>query len=172
MVEARAKAKEGDKRLGNQFWKARSSHGRKKIFSDPEVLRAAAEQYFEWVEANPLWEDRVAQYQGEPVSIPVSKMRAMTITAFCRFVHINFDTWCEYKKDKDLTDVIHEIESVIKDQKFAGAAADLLNANIIARDLGLIDKSDQTISKRTTVKIIDLSGKKPAKPAKPAKAKK
>ena len=32
-------------------------------------------------------------------------------------------------------------ESVIRSQKFAGAAADLLNANIIARDLGLADKN-------------------------------
>ena len=34
-----------------------------------------------------------------------------------------------------------KIENVIKSQKFAGAAADLLNANIIARDLGLKDAS-------------------------------
>ncbi len=145
---------------GNQFWKARSSHGRKKIFSDPKVLRAAAEQYFEWVEANPLVEHKLTQYQGEPVEVSINKMRAMTITAFCRFVHINHDTWLDYKKDKDLTGVIREIEDLIKDQKFAGAAADLLNANIIARDLGLIERSDQTVSQRTTVKIVDLSGPK------------
>jgi len=38
--------------------------------------------------------------------------------------------------------VIADIEAVIKSQKFQGAAAGLLNANIIARDLGLADKSD------------------------------
>ena len=31
-------------------------------------------------------------------------------------------------------------------QKFMGAAADLLNANIISRDLGLADKKDHTSS--------------------------
>jgi hypothetical protein len=31
---------------------------------------------------------------------------------------------------------------VILDQKFTGAAADLLNPNIIARDLGLTDKKE------------------------------
>jgi hypothetical protein len=33
-----------------------------------------------------------------------------------------------------------EIEKVIYNQKFTGAAADLLNSNIIARELGLSDK--------------------------------
>ena len=40
--------------------------------------------------------------------------------------------------------VIEKIESIIRSQKFEGAAADLLNANIIARDLGLKDSSETT----------------------------
>ena len=38
--------------------------------------------------------------------------------------------------------VIDDIEKIIYRQKFEGAAAGLLNANIIARDLGLRDKQD------------------------------
>lgn len=125
---------------GNQFWKARSKSGRDKIFKTPKALRAAAEEYFKWVDENPLWEDRVAQYQGEPVSLPVAKMRAMTITGFCRFVHIDHETWSLYRERKDFIGITREIDGIIRDQKFAGAAADLLNANIIARDLGLADK--------------------------------
>jgi hypothetical protein len=34
------------------------------------------------------------------------------------------------------------VEDAIFRQKFEGASADLLNANIIARDLGLADKKD------------------------------
>ena len=32
------------------------------------------------------------------------------------------------------------IDSIIRTQKFEGAAADLFNANIISRDLGLVDR--------------------------------
>ena len=42
-------------------------------------------------------------------------------------------------------------ESVIRSQKFAGAAADLLNANIIARDLGLAEKKQ--VESKSTVKV-------------------
>jgi hypothetical protein len=38
---------------------------------------------------------------------------------------------------------------VIYEQKFTGAAADLLNPNIIARDLGLADKQDHQSSDGT-----------------------
>ena len=40
--------------------------------------------------------------------------------------------------------VIREAEEIIRRQKFEGASADLLNANIIARDLGLADKAEFT----------------------------
>ena len=32
--------------LGNQFWKARSSHGRNPIFVSPDDLWTAASEYF------------------------------------------------------------------------------------------------------------------------------
>ncbi len=38
--------------------------------------------------------------------------------------------------------ITSKIDNVIRSQKFAGAAADLLNANIIARDLGLKDQKE------------------------------
>lgn len=128
---------------GNQFWKARSKHGRDKIFASADLLWDACQEYFQWVEDNPLWGSKTVQFQGTPVDLPEAKMRAMTITGLCRFLHIDHDTWLNYKSDKDLFGVIARAEDVIRDQKFAGAAADLLNPNIIARDLGLVDKQEQ-----------------------------
>lgn len=136
-----SKAQKGDKRLGNQFWKARSKSGRGKIFKTPKSLWKAAEEYFQWVEDNPLKESKATQFQGKFVYGEVNKMRAMTIVGFCRFVHINFKTWQLYQGRKDFIHITGEIEDVIYDQKFSGAAADLLNANIIARDLGLTEKT-------------------------------
>ena len=81
-------------------------------------------------------------YQGEVTQEPVAKMRAMTLTGLCLFLDISDDTWRNYRSNEDLLGVVSRAEKVIYDQKFSGAAADLLNANIIARDLGLAEKKE------------------------------
>lgn len=125
---------------GNKFWLARSSHGRNPIFSDPEQLRNACYEYFEWVENNPLYEEKIFHAQGVITKDTVTKMRAMTISGLCLFLDICENTWTNYKKHPDFLSITLEVEKVIYNQKFAGASADLLNPNIIARELGLADK--------------------------------
>jgi hypothetical protein len=130
--------------LGNKFWEARSSHGRSPIFATPDDLWAAACEYFEWVERNPLWEDKVTSYQGENKHEPIAKMRAMTISGLCIFLDISRQAWSEYRERQGFGDITARIDDIIRTQKFEGASAELLNANIIARDLGLADKSEIT----------------------------
>lgn len=144
---------------GNQFWKARTKHGRDKLFASAELLWEACSEYFQWVEDNPLWEDKAAQYQGGVVDMPICKMRAMTIGGLCIFLGISRGTWNEWRKVKDFSEVMEAVEAVIYEQKFSGAAADLLNPNIIARDLGLVDKKDLSSSdgSMTPKPAIDLS---------------
>lgn len=130
---------------GNQFWKVRSSHGRKKIFGTSDILWDAACEYFTWVEENPL--SKAITYMGK-VTGEENLMRAMTISGLCIFLGThsefltNFEKELELSTDegKDFSRVIKEIREIIKTQKFEGASAGLLNANIIARDLGLVDK--------------------------------
>lgn len=127
---------------GNQWWKKRSSHGRKPIFESPEVLWEAACEYFEWNEANPLWEIKSYQYQGVPVQDQLPKLRAMTEGALCIFLDITITCWLDYKSKPDFSEVTTRICEIIRAQKFQGAASELFNPNIIARDLGLSDKQD------------------------------
>lgn len=129
---------------GNQFWKARSSHGRNPIFQSPDELWNACVEYFEWVDANPLLEQKATQFQGAFVKDNVTKMRAMTISGLCLFLDIDQSTWENYRERDDFFRVTKQAEQIIYNQKFQGAAADLLNANIIARDLGLADKNETT----------------------------
>jgi len=147
---------------GNQFWKARSSHGRQPIFADPEKLWDACCEYFQWVEDNPLYEDKAFAYQGVVTHAPVAKMRAMTISGLCTFLDIGRRTWDDYQKRQDFLPVVTRVEDVIYQQKFAGAAADLLNPNIIARDLGLRDRQEHLgIGGAPLVPVINLSLSKP-----------
>lgn len=130
---------------GNRFWEARSSHGAKPKFSNPEDLWEACREYFEWNADNPLQEQKLVSFQGVTSKESVSKMRAMTINALCLFIDVTHDTWIQWRKKRpDLSEVITRAEAIIFQQKFEGASADMLNPNIIARDLGLADKKELT----------------------------
>ena len=131
---------------GNKFWLLRSSHGRNPIFEKPEDLWDAACEYFEWAEANPLKEDKGFAFQGVVTHESFDKMRAMTLSGLQVFLDITAQTWLNYKDRKDFLEVTTRIDNIIRTQKFEGAAAELLNPNIIARDLGLSDKVDQNIT--------------------------
>lgn len=130
--------------VGNRFWEQRSSHGRKPIFESPEQLWEAACEYFEWVEDNSLQESKAFAYQGDVTVEELPKMRAMTITGLCLFLDISRQGWSEYCGKKDFSDITERINGVIYTQKFEGAASGLLNANLIARELGLADKQELT----------------------------
>ena len=133
---------------GNQFWKARAKHGRNKIFKTPELMLDAAFDYFAWVEDNPL--KKAIIYQGDVCSKPEELMRAMTIKGLCIYWGVNTRYLNDFvsgldledEKGKDFSEVISTIKEIIETQKFEGASAGLLNPNIIARDLGLTDKSE------------------------------
>jgi hypothetical protein len=71
-------------------------------------------------------------------------MRAMTVSGLCIFLDISPKTWAEYRAREDFTPIASRVDEIIRTQKFQGAAADLLNPSIIARDLGLADKSELT----------------------------
>jgi hypothetical protein len=122
----------------------RTKDGREPRFDTPETLLEEALGYFDWLEANPLWEHKITQYQGEPVEMKVPKMRVATLNGLYLYLCITRTTWDRYREKPDFSAVIEQIESLIYENKFSGAAADLVNANIIARDLGLVDKREET----------------------------
>lgn len=136
---------------GNRFWELRSKHGRDKLFKTPKLMWEAACEYFEWCEDTPLMGCEVVKSGKEAGQLlKVPKMRAFTLTGLCLYLECSASYFRSFKstlqeKDKDFLTVINKIEDVIYNQKFEGAAADLLNANIIARDLGLKDHSEATV---------------------------
>lgn len=130
---------------GNRFWEARSSSGPKPIFADGDQLWAACAEYFQWVEDHPLHEAKAFAYEGVVKVESLPKMRAMTIGGLCLFLDVTEQCWRLWRDERpDLLAVITRAEAIIYQQKFTGAAADLLNPNIIARDLGLADKKELT----------------------------
>lgn len=160
IVNAGKDPKSGRYTTGNQFWRARSSHGPQPKYETAEKLEDACNQYFEWNEANPLYKDQLVAFQGLATHEPVAKMRAMTMGALYMFIGITHPTWLEWKKSRpDLVTIMAWAESVVYRQKFEGASADLLNAAIIARDLGLADKSEITGKDGGPITTEDISAR-------------
>lgn len=131
---------------GNRFWEARAKHGRNKKFLKPEDIWKQACEYFQWVDDHPLMQPELVKFQGAATVKELPKMRAMTLDGLLMFIDCSESTWRNYRSDenKDFLRVITRIEQIIYQQKFTGAAADMLNPNIIARDLGLADKKELT----------------------------
>lgn len=139
---------------GNEYWKlVQKRTGTPLYFDSPLELLEAAENYFEWCENNPILEE---DYRGKDATrVEVKKMRPFTLQGLC--IHIGLNTFyfndlekrikarMEGEKptddDKEFTQILKYIRDKIYNQKFSGAAAGQLNANIIARDLGLADKT-------------------------------
>ena len=144
----------------------RVSVGRPRKYQTAQELWEAAVEYFQWCEANPIFDHKVTQYQGDPIDVSTAIPRAMTIGGLCIHIGVNHKCMNDIMDDIDInteegrqfSETIGLIREVIRDQKFAGAAAGIFNSNIIARDLGLVDKQDhkQQININITDKDAEL----------------
>lgn len=151
----------------NQFWRKRTKHGRDKLFKTPQILWEAACEYFKWVDDNPImvWEQRRMGFRKGPGRKPdrlqaIPMQRPYTMGAFCIFIDvgpryfwefeatnqrvINDETSTPEAKElaKGFSTVIDAIVNATKEQKFSGASVGIFNAQLIARDLGLIDRKE------------------------------
>lgn len=119
--------------------------GRPPSFSGPEEMWERAIEYFQdCIDDKSLCEVKAFAYQGEVTQESVPRMRAMTQAGLCAYLNIGVSTWHTYKERDEFLEVTSKIEQIMYEQKFSGAASGLLNANIIARDLGLADKQEIT----------------------------
>lgn len=139
-----------DKRIGNEFWKARSKHGRDKIFGDSQTMLEAAYEYFQWNQEN-AWHKNEAIKSGDRCGdlIEVPTERPLTIYGLTQFWGVSKNYLEQFEKalpegEKDFSGVIEFIRDVIYRQKFEGAVVGAFNANIISRELGLADRSEHT----------------------------
>lgn len=129
---------------GNQFWKQRTKHGRDKLFSSPQVLFEEACKYFQWCDDNPWHRVDFRGKDAEEVQIPTQ--RPYTWEGLENYLGIyslrDYKTNEEYSEFKE---VITMIGSIITQNKMEGAMVGAYNANIVARDLGLVDKKQQNL---------------------------
>lgn len=114
-----------------------------KIYLTPDQLLEDAAKYFKWAEEHPLREEKVFCHKGDIVRADESKMRAFTRKGLATYLGITTEKLKTLgKRDDDWAEALEKIDQVIYTQKFEGAAAGLLNATMITRDLGLAEKTE------------------------------
>lgn len=133
---------------GNTLWQ-RSVENRKRMgkFPGPHAVLELVCEYFKWLEDNPLNEAKLVTYEGVSNLENIPKMRAPSMPGLCAFLGIHRDTWGSWRRGDDrpeLKDVVEWAEQVMYDLKFTGAASNLLNPMLVARELGLSEKQEVT----------------------------
>lgn len=145
--------------LGNNFWERRTTHGRDKIFADPQTMWNAAVEYFQDTINHPLYS--MEAVGGKLTRVP--KVHAFTLNGLTLFLGVGINYFNQfdkaineklladpdgkadpeaYKINNDFSLIIQQIKQTIYQQKFTASAAGQLNANIISRELGLMDKRE------------------------------
>jgi hypothetical protein len=94
---------------------------------------------------SPLLEQKAFSTKSGVVYADINKLRPYSIDAFLNFMGMPKSTWTKMRREETevmMLETMELIDSVIADQMFQGAAADMLNANIISRRLGLVEKTE------------------------------
>jgi hypothetical protein len=132
--------------------------GRPAKFPTPQDMWNRACDYFKWAESKYFKEDKLASDCGSPKVVQVNKMRAFTQEGLCLFIGLDTETFRRYGTGENgagaFKEVVGLIKMVIREQQFTGAAADLLNANLISKALGLHEK---TITENHNFNSVPLS---------------
>ena len=130
--------------LGNEFWKLRKdlSETGKKL--TPIEMLDKAQEYIDRCVNEPLQEK---DFRGRDLEeIHLDKMRAMTLEGLFFHLDISKETWRSWRSEEKYIGIITRIENLFFTYDFEGAAAGMLNPNIIARKLGVSDKKEIDIS--------------------------
>lgn len=142
-------------RPGNKYWELREKHGREKILT-PEELFLLAYDYKKHVDENPT---EIEDNKGTKNVNKIKLNRPYNWSAFELFVFekTGLVKLEDYRKAegnyKDFSEIIHVINNMFFANKFEGAAIGIFKENIIARDLGLKEQTENTI-KGITIKGI------------------
>ena len=128
--------------------------GRPKNLSSPKKLWDLFCDYYDLAKNNPVEKEdfiRGGELAGSKIKIKLE--RPLTWAGFesmlrDRDIIAKMEDYKANREGKysEFSEVIARIEQKMWDDKFSGASVGIYNANIIARDLGLTDKTQNTIT--------------------------
>jgi len=174
-----AEHKSGDRSVevtGHSIWRVVTPfRSTKKAFDNPEHLWNAACDYFKWVDANPDYEEKPVivtkpgRFTGSEVKmIKIAKKQPYTMRELCVFIGVSpgyFKQLKAHGADAEIwLPVVRDIEAIVYSQQFKGAASGFFHANLMARALGLAEKTETEVTdKRKEVADLFPEELKPTK---------
>lgn len=129
----------------NNYWTFRNKHGRDFKYT-PEKLWEEAVSYFEWMQ-HKTWKKSEPIKSGDKAGtcMDIKLQTPFSQESFCLYADISEDTFRNYLSNeepyKDFFGVTMRIRKIIESQQFEGATVGVFNPNIIARKLGLAEKT-------------------------------
>ena len=114
------------------------------MFDTAEEFLLEAIDYFQWVDTHPMREEVPFHYKGGVLRHSQPRMRPYTLQGLATFLGVDYLTLRAYRDHPILGEAMRMCDQIIYTQKFEGAAANMLNANIISRELGLADRQEHT----------------------------
>lgn len=149
-------------------WKSAKKVGRPKNIKSPQMMWELACEYFAHVDNTPVY--KVEQKKGNTQFPRGQKLTTKQILAISSatvelpyqrpYTWDGFENWLflngylkkldDYKANKEgryteFADILTRIDKIIFNNKYTGAAVGLFDSRIVARDLGLVDKKENTV---------------------------
>lgn len=143
---------------GNQLWQTVVlKRGVRPIITDAFDLWEKAIAYFNWCDNNPLSKSELVKHQGDAEEFSVTLGRPYSMDALTIFIGVSGAYFRGRKatltdkeadntattEELELLDTIHLIESVVRNQRFDGAAVGIFKENLISRVDGYADNINQ-----------------------------
>lgn len=135
------------------YWEWRKNTGRPKNLESPQQLWDYACEYFQMVDELPY--EKLDFIKGGDRAGQIVRLDTIQPYTWAGFEDYLSEKGViakleDYKANKEnryteFAEVITRIRNVMFDQKFRGAAVGAFKENIIARDLGLTDKTENTL---------------------------
>lgn len=127
---------------GNVYWKDRTESGRKLIWSTPDELWKECKLYFEETSKR-VWNK--TDFRGSKVTkVEIPTSAPFTMKGLCLFLDCSLNTFLNYEVKEDFFHVTRKVRHIIETQQIEGAVTGAFNSNIIARLVGLADKTENT----------------------------
>lgn len=108
----------------------------------PEQVFDMAVKYFEWAESNAIKSAETSSFQGRTYQDEVKKPRVFTWAGLKLFCGWSEGAITKWRKEPGYCDVMAFVDTVIHEQKYQLAANGIINAGMVAKELG-IDKPAQ-----------------------------
>lgn len=117
---------------GNQLWQRVQFPGMEKTYPNPSVLWEGCLEYFQWAQDNPLFEQKAFHHRGKVTKTNLNKMRIKTVGSLCLYLGISRTTWKKYRDTPEYNQTCLAAEEYIREDKIAGATAELLNPGFVS----------------------------------------